>query len=327
MTVLLPARDAAATLGRALDSVFAQTFTDFELVVVDDGSSDDTRALLDTVDDPRLRVVDGPGRGIVAALHAGLAVARSKYVARMDADDTCAPERLALQVAFLDAHVEVAAVSSAFAVIDSDGHELRIEPTLLDDVDLGRELFVRNPIAHGATTIRRAALDTVGGYRDGWSGAEDLDLWRRLREVGALASLPSVLYRWRLTPVDASRAADTARSTARVLDELWSSGPPAVRDRHELRTRAARYASDPGLGTARLDHFVQVELALVVALARRGDRHQALRQLREVLMSGRHALVGAAVFAVSGGRVTSPHRLVAGLRRRVSRWRRARRRR
>lgn len=319
MTVLLPVRDGAATVGRAVASVLAQTFIDLELVVVDDASRDNTRAVLAAVDDPRLRVVVGPGRGIVDALRAGLAVAQGELVARMDADDTCAPDRLALQVASLDAHPEVTAVSSAFAVLEPDGGPRRVEPTLLDDGDLARELLVHNPFAHGATTIRRAALDAAGGYRHGWTGAEDYDLWRRLRAVGPLASVSSVLYEWRLGAADGTRASGAASSARRIRDELWAAGPPPVRDHHELRRRADVYAADPSLGPARRDHFLQVELALVVERARRGHRGLAMRQLVEVARLGGRGLVAVAVFAVSGGRVTSPRRLARAVAARVRR--------
>src|SRR5262245_50060119 len=110
----MPVRDAGATLGEAMDSLLAQTFRDFEIVAVDDGSTDDSRARLEAyaARDARVRVLAGPAQGLVAALERGRAACRAPLIARMDADDVAAPERLARQVALLEARPELGLVAT-----------------------------------------------------------------------------------------------------------------------------------------------------------------------------------------------------------------------
>src|SRR3954468_16236127 len=127
VSVVLPVRDGAAFVADAVNSILVQTLRDFELLVIDDGSPDATPAILAQLaaSDARLRVVTQSGLGLVAALNRGLSEARSRYVARMDADDLAAPERLASQCARLEMHPDVAALGSACRVIDRNGKLLR----------------------------------------------------------------------------------------------------------------------------------------------------------------------------------------------------------
>lgn len=200
----MPARDAEATVGAALASIAAQTFGDYELVAVDDASEDETgRALAEAASrDRRIRVVHGPGRGIAAALNAGLAVCRAPLIARMDADDVALPERFELQRAALDCDPRLAAVGSQVEIVPRDGmtdglraYEAWLN-AVIDPASVERECFVESPLAHPASMIRASALRDVGGFRsEGWP--EDWALWLRLLAAGQrLANLPRVLLRW-----------------------------------------------------------------------------------------------------------------------------------
>lgn len=214
MAVLMPARNAGRWIEATLASVLAQTWGDFTLLLVDDGSTDDTAALASRTaqGDPRLQLVPGPGRGIVAALEAGrAALAPSvRYVARMDADDLMHPERLALQVAALEAEPDLAVVASRVALlrdfepgddagIDADGMARYVAwlNTLDTPASVAREMFVESPVCHPAVMMRRDALAAVGGYQDPpWT--EDYDLWLRLHLAGhRFRVLPEVLHTWR----------------------------------------------------------------------------------------------------------------------------------
>lgn len=205
LSVLLPARDAAAFLGEALASVLAQDFADFELVAVDDGSRDGTRALLEEAArrDPRVRVVAGEGRGIARALNLGLEHCRSPLVARMDADDVSLPGRFARQVAALRARPELTAVGCRVEIFPGEGKSagLRSYEAWLNGIEteeqVRRECFVESPLVHPAAMVRTAALREVGGWQDaGWP--EDYALWLELLARGhRLANVPEVLLRWR----------------------------------------------------------------------------------------------------------------------------------
>jgi glycosyltransferase involved in cell wall biosynthesis len=216
VSVLLPARNAEGTLEHAVESIRAQTFRAWELVVVDDASTDGTARVLAALArrEPRVRIVLGRGSGLVDALRAGLAACEGGWVARMDADDESHPHRLEHSLAALRADPELAAVGTQVEIFREDrpvspNMELyaRWLNSLTTPERLGRERFVESPLCHPSTTIRRSALDAVGGYDDG-DLPEDYQLWLELLHAGwKLACVPQVLFRWRdhdrrLTRVD-----------------------------------------------------------------------------------------------------------------------------
>jgi glycosyltransferase involved in cell wall biosynthesis len=214
ISIMLPCRDAEDTLAAALESISGQTFEDFEIVAVDDGSLDGTWSLLQELAwrERRLRPLRRPRLGLVPALEAAQVYARGALLARMDADDLAEPERLALQVARLDACPDVAACGTHVRYFPREAlgeGALRYERWLngLDSpASVERQIFVECPLAHPTLMVRRAALLAVDGYRDmGWP--EDYDLLLRLWASGRkLAVVPQVLLRWRESATRASRA-------------------------------------------------------------------------------------------------------------------------
>ena len=213
LSVLMPCYDAAETLPEALESLARQSLAGFEIVAVDDGSSDLTPDILAEWGRrlPLLRVISQPHRGIAEALNAGLQACQGSYIARMDADDRCHPERLSRQLSFLQAHPEVAVVGCQVAGFPQDqvreGFRLYLEwqNALLSDEDIRREMFVESPLAHPSAVFRKEWVAAVGGYQEhGW--AEDYDLWLRLYLAGArFAKLREVLLYWRERPARLTR--------------------------------------------------------------------------------------------------------------------------
>jgi len=214
VSVLLPCYNAARTLAEALDSLACQTLRDFEIVCVEDGSTDETRELLSAWQerDSRLKVFYQPHAGIITALNAGLQVCSAPIVARMDADDRAYPERLRLQAAYLDCHPEVDVVSCRVAGFPDgelrEGFRIYIEwlNGLLSDEQIRREIFVESPLPHPSVAFRRDAVLRAGGYEEhGW--AEDYDLWLRLYLAGChFAKLPDFLLDWREHPARLTRS-------------------------------------------------------------------------------------------------------------------------
>jgi glycosyltransferase involved in cell wall biosynthesis len=208
VSVLLPCFNAEKTIDETLDSLAHQTMTEFEVVAVDDGSTDSTLKWLETwaARDSRVHILSLPHRGVIAAANAGLADCTAPYIARMDADDRAHPERLAQQAAYLEAHPEVAVVSSLVKAFPDEkvreGYRIYIEwlNSLLTDEDIRREIFVESPLANPSTMMRRTWFEKMGGYHEyGW--AEDYDLWLRMYLAGAqFAKIPSVLLEWRDHP-------------------------------------------------------------------------------------------------------------------------------
>ena len=214
ISVLLPAFNAAQTLPAALDSVLAQrTGRSFEVVAVDDGSADATVRVLDDYArrDPRVRPLALPHGGIVAALNAGLARCRGRYVARMDADDLAHPERLERQAAHLDAHPEIGVVGCRVA-FGGDAqrqagyaHYVAWQNRLLAPDELALWRFVDAPLAHPSVLFRRDLPERFGAYREG-GFPEDFELWLRWMERGVhFAKLAETLLVWNDPPQRLSR--------------------------------------------------------------------------------------------------------------------------
>ena len=222
LSILLTVRNEERFLPAALASLFRQTLRNWELVVVDDGSSDATATILDAAADrdPRVRVLHRPPTGLVAALNAGLDACRAALVARMDGDDICHPRRLEKQAAYLDAHPGV--TLAACQVIQVPRQLLSAgmrayenwQNSLLDHNQISRDLYVESPFVHPSVIYRRDAVLAVGGYRDtGWP--EDYDLWLRLARTGArFARLPEVLFYWRERPERFTRTAPSCTLAA-----------------------------------------------------------------------------------------------------------------
>ncbi len=204
----MPCYNAATTLPMAIESITSQTTADFEVVAVDDGSTDQTAAVLAAwaQRDQRVRIISQVHDGIITALNTGLAACGGEYVARMDADDHMHPERLALQAALLDQRPEIGVAS---CLVDGfppeqvrQGFAIYLDwlNALTTNADIRREMFVESPLPHPSVMFRRQLVTAIGGYQEhGW--AEDYDLWLRLylQEVG-FAKVPQVLLSWREHP-------------------------------------------------------------------------------------------------------------------------------
>ncbi len=240
ISILMPCYNAAETLPEALASIAAQTFGDYEVLALDDGSTDATGEILTAAarQDERIRHESWPHRGLLDTLNAGLALARGEFVARMDADDAMHPERLAIQRTWFERYPEtdilasrieaLGAVRAGFAIYIEWMNGLRTETELL------RERFVESPLAHPSAMIRRVAYARLGGYAEhGWP--EDYDLWLRAAEAGLrFAKTPETLLAWRDHPVRATRTdsrysvENFLRAKAHYLRRGPLAGRPAI---------------------------------------------------------------------------------------------------
>ncbi len=228
ISVVLPIYNAAATLSATLESVLGQTYPDFEVLAIDDGSTDGTADILARYAkaDSRILVTRTPNRGIVAALNGALDMARGDYIARMDADDVCLPQRFERQVAHLEAHPDCVVVGTLVTVVDADGVAQSKQPRLaaghhLKDRCHNFRKFPPSPptVAHPTAMMRSAALAHIGGYRSYFAtGAEDRDLWWRLMPLGEMHCIPERLLAYRVHEGNRS----TQLRTGAVADALVS---------------------------------------------------------------------------------------------------------
>lgn len=205
LSVVMAVYNGAAQLAATLESIFAQTERDFELIVVDDGSTDATPSILQNCRDPRLRVVTQPkNEGLTPSLVRGCAEARADIIARHDCGDRSHPERFAKQLAVLKREPDVVLVSCSTRYRAPGGEELyvasgegdAVRRSLLDDsVD-----DIRGLSHHGTAMFRRADYTAAGGYRTRFRVAQDLDLWVRLAQRGRVVFVPEVLYEAGIEP-------------------------------------------------------------------------------------------------------------------------------
>ena len=252
VSVVLPVFNAAVTVVRAVASIREQIFGDWELVAVDDGSTDGTREILRVLakSEPRIVVVERPHAGVVASANAGAAAARGEFIARMDADDVSHPERLAEQVAFLDAPAnrDVGVVGCLVEFggdrATGEGYALHVDwvNSLVTPEEIALHRFVEAPLANPSVMFRRELVARHGGYRDG-DFPEDYELWLRWLDAGVrMAKVRRVLLTWhdaptRLTRTDARYAPEAffrmkaewiAREVARVAGGreilIWGAG-------------------------------------------------------------------------------------------------------
>ena len=215
VSVVLPARNAARTVAKALRSVLGQTFTDFEVVAIDDGSTDETGQVLaqHAASDDRVRVLTTPGLGLVGALNLGLREAKGPLLARMDADDESLPTRFERSVEALS-DLALTGVGTGVDIVRDDrppSPNLQLYGAWLSSLTTCERLFdnrfIESPLCHPSVMLRTAALRQAGGWRDG-DFPEDWELWLRLLESGhRLRCLTQVLHRWvdherRLTRTD-----------------------------------------------------------------------------------------------------------------------------
>lgn len=240
VSLLLPCFNAEATLPQTLQDIYQQTLSDFEIVAVNDGSTDRTLAILKewSSRDSRLRVINRAHGGVVAACNAGLEACRGKWVARMDADDRCHPERLELQAQFLSTHPEIDVVGSFVKGFPEKeigrGFELYYQwlNSLVTPRDIAREMFIESPIANPSAAFRKQVVLQAGGYRDyGWP--EDYDLWLRLHLNGSrFAKIPRILLEWREHPerLTHTHSRYSVKNFLRAKAHYLARGPLSGRD-------------------------------------------------------------------------------------------------
>jgi glycosyltransferase involved in cell wall biosynthesis len=223
VTVQMPVFNGARHLNAAIKSILAQTYTNFEFLIIDDGSTDNSLELLKSFEaiDGRIKLISRENRGLGQTQFQLATSARGTYIAQLDQDDVAHPDRLAKQVNYLIAHPEVVCVGSAYQIIDEHGRLL----TALNPPTADAEIQLLNlkghcAILHPSAMMRKNALDAIGGYNPEFNTAVDIDLWLRLGEFGKLANMSDILVKYRLHKNSASElTGDVQRMEARLACE------------------------------------------------------------------------------------------------------------
>lgn len=220
VTALMAVYNGMPYLPLAIESILNQTFSDFEFLIVNDCSTDNTRDVILGYDDPRIRWLDNEENiNQTRSLNRGLEHTRTELVARMDADDISHPRRLEMQVAFLRAHPEVAVLGTGLRIIDRNG---RLRGKLVrpgHDLWLRWQLIFGCPLTHGSAMYRRSVVwDELGGYDDSFRFSQDYDLWSRVAERHSIANLRDLLLDYRVHPeATGSRSRSISREEDRRI--------------------------------------------------------------------------------------------------------------
>jgi len=200
VSVLLPVYNGGRYLKAAIKSILSQTLADFELIIVNDGSTDRTREIIERFQDSRIVAFHRDNHGLAASLNFGLQVARTPFVARMDADDLCLPDRLETQVAEIESQPDIAALGGHAVIIDDEGRntaQVCTPPENHEDILKGILELRGDTFLHPTTILRKDTVLAVGGYNERFFVSQDIDLWLRLGAVARLGSLPRVVLKFR----------------------------------------------------------------------------------------------------------------------------------
>lgn len=203
ISVLMPVYNSERYVAQAIESILQQTCQDFELIILNDGSTDRSLSILQSyaAREARICLINRENRGIPQTRNQLVATAQAEFIAMMDADDVALPERLARQVAFLQQQPQVVCLGSAFELIDAKDRLITQLPVPLTDPEIQQQILAGHAaIFQPCAMMRRAAVLQAGGYDETMPQAEDLDLWLRLGEIGELANLPTALVQYRLHP-------------------------------------------------------------------------------------------------------------------------------
>ena len=204
ITVLMPVYNGAEYIAEAIESVLLQTFGDFELLIINDGSTDNTLNIINSFNDNRIVVISQENKGIGAALNKGLSLARAEYVARFDADDICYPDRLEKQYHFISSNPEYIVVGSSGEYMDAKGnHVFTYRPPGKTNQEIKKVLHSVCPFIHSSVLFRKDVISSVGYNVNAYCFQDHL-LWHKIKDHGKMYNLPDSLIRVRLNPTSIS---------------------------------------------------------------------------------------------------------------------------
>ena len=223
VSVVMSTYNAESFLRQAVSSILDQTFADFEFIIIDDGSTDNSVKIIKSYNDPRIRLIHQTNHGLVYSLNKAIRLARADFIARIDGDDISMPSRLERELAVITSSASLGLVGSFFTYIDESGNtsETSVSPT--KHTDIMRSFYVQNPVGHGTVMFRKSAFLEAGGYRDDYGPTEDFELWRRIGQKWQLAQIPESLYLYRVSEQSISnqRKQMQHKFTAKIINEQW----------------------------------------------------------------------------------------------------------
>jgi len=289
VSVVMSVYNGAATLRDAVGSVLAQTFQDFEFIVVDDGSADGTAGILASCRDPRLRVIRQENAGLTVSLNRGTREARGDLIARMDADDVSLPGRLGAQVRVFDRDADAVLVGTDAERIEESGRVIGHLRHQVQDHRIRKVLPVGNQFVHGSVMFRRDAFEKAGRYDERIRYSQDFNLWWRMANEGLVGNVPETAYRLRESKgrISARHSGEQDRYRDDIIRRIWreilapgSGFPPEERPREIRSLRGA----DPR-SSERTRSYARLLLRMGIGYSLHGRKREARRYFEESVLA------------------------------------------
>lgn len=297
VSFILPVYNAAAYLPETLDSILRQTYVNFEILAINDGSSDGSLNILQTYAerDARIKVTNQKNKGLVKTLNESIKKAEGEYIARIDADDPSFESRIQLQMELFQKNDSLVLIGGGFEIIDKNGYFNETIHTPTRHEDILRTMMLRNPFGHAGVMFKKTAFTEAGGYSGNKGPTEDYDLWVRLSQLGTVANLPLPVYRYRILEdgISQSNSSEQIKYTREIVSSLWQTSTPRRLTRRELLTQAQRYleqAPRPSYGIGLKEQFLVDNVQIGTKLVRHGKVLQGLAQIFAVASVGRSGL-------------------------------------
>jgi len=294
VSIVLPVYNAAAYLRESVDSVLRQDYRNFELLIINDGSSDESRAIIEEYAkrDSRIIAYHQENIGLVKTLNRGIELSNGSYVARIDGDDPWLDKKLSRQMHVLVSNPDTILIGGGFEIIDEDGYYLETISVPTTHEDILRTLSLRNAFGHAGVVFKRDAALKAGGYRDNFGPTEDYDLWIRLSQMGTVANLARPVYRYRVNRggISQQNSERQANETKAHTERIWAETMPKVLTKATLIKKGNEYLSSgtpSWYGVALKQQMLADNAQIGVKLIRYRHYVDGMRQLIEVCLTGR----------------------------------------
>lgn len=225
VSVVMSVFNGHSYVKKAIEGILNQTFKDFEFIIIDDGSTDNSVEIIESFSDYRIRLMRQSNHGLVYSLNKGISLARAEIIARQDDDDISMPTRLEKEFDWIQSNKRNGLVGTFITYIDLNSKPFSTEiNSLTKSIDIKRSMYYFNPIAHGSSMFRKKAFLESGGYRQEYYKAEDYDLWRRIVKKWQVGQIPEPLYHYRINPKGISQLNkdEQTKLTKRIIEEQYS---------------------------------------------------------------------------------------------------------
>lgn len=218
VTIIMPVHNGEKYLREAIESILAQTFSNFTFLIIDDGSTDDSVNIINSYDDNRIKLlINEKNIGISKSLNRGIDNSQTKYIARMDQDDISFPNRIEEQINFMEAHPEIGICGTWMMAFNEEKQKV-LKKRPVKNNDIRAMLLFNNPMAHPTVMIRKESLDANNlRYNHEFDGLEDYDLWERMSMVTKMENIPKALLLYRLHSTQLSR---TSKARQEKFDKI-----------------------------------------------------------------------------------------------------------